>query len=105
MSKIRDTAFTKGVKEWLKRQFPQYGDKFLVYEETQIYDPNASEAVWKLKNNGKYYLAEIFLMMNTGSTEYVCDVRSDESEVVTKAHIFAGLQNIKNNLETYVKKL
>lgn len=102
MSSIKDTRFTKGVRGWLKKDFPLYGDRFKVIEELQIYDKNSHISLWK-EAQLPYRIAEIFLEMTTGSTEYVCDVRSDWPENKAKIAVLLGLQKIKRDLETYVK--
>lgn len=105
MSGIKDTRFTKGVKGWLKRQFPQYGDRFKVIDEYQIYNAQDHPIVWQQKqatDKAGYRRAEVFLELRRGTTEYVCDVRSDWPEYKAKIAVLNGLQKIKRDLETYV---
>lgn len=101
MSKIKDTQFSSGVRGWLKKEFPMYGSRFIVVEETQIYTTEREE-VWNMKNKQKYKRAEVFLQMNSGSTEYVCDMRSDWPEVRARQAVMIGLNNIKQELESSV---
>lgn len=101
MSKLKDTQFTKGVSGWLKKEFPVYGYRFRVIEELQIYDANSHESLWKEKQL-PYKRAEVFIELARGSTEYVCDLRSDWPEIKAKQAIMIGLSNIKRELESFV---
>lgn len=104
MTGIKDTRFTNGVKNWLKRDFPKYGDRFKVIDEYQIYNAKDHPIVWKQKeatDKAGFRRAEIFLELRSGSTEYVCDVRSDWPEYKAKIAVLTGLQKIKRDLESY----
>ena len=105
MSKLKDTVFTKGVKRWLKKEFPIFGHRFVVIDEYIIYNAKDHPIIWEEKRQTEkrgYFRAEIFLEMQRGSTEYVCDIRSDWPEVRAKTAVIIGLNNIKSELESYV---
>lgn len=105
MAKIKETIFTKGVKSWLKRDFPMYGDRFRVIDEYVIYNAKDHPLVWEEKKDSEkkgFYRAEVFLELARGSTEYVCDIRSDWPESRARIAVLTGLQNIKRELESYV---
>ena len=102
MSKIKDTLFAKAIKNWLKKEFPLYGDRFIVIDQFQIYNAKDNEVIWNEKQKIKYQRVEVFLELRRGSTEYVCDIRSDWSEIQSKQAVFAGLNNIKLEMESFV---
>lgn len=69
---IKDTTtFEKAVKNLINSNFAE-PDKFEVYEERKLYNPQVSEYIWKQNKGLKPHVVEVYF-----DGEYVCDITSN----------------------------